>query len=65
MYMGWGVGVTMSDVTTQGAYRNGLSVIGATDLLVSNCTFANTGNKGRYNEADTLTPINGGTAPRA
>ena len=65
MYLRWAKDISMGGVTTQGAYRNGLSVIGATDLLVSPCTFANTGNVGRYNEADTLTPVNGGTAPRA
>ena len=68
-----GDGIYLNDVTnavirnltTHGAYRNGLSVIGARGLLVENCTFANTGNIGRYNGGDKLTQSNGGTTPRA
>jgi hypothetical protein len=65
VHLRWAKDISMGGVTTQGAYRNGLSVIGTTDLLVSHCTFANTDNVGRCNEADTLTPMNDGTAPRA
>lgn len=55
---------TVRNVTTFGAYRNGLSVIDASDLLVENCSFLSTGNTGRLNGGDALTPKTGGTAPR-
>jgi polygalacturonase len=54
-------GVTDSrvhNVTTDGAYRNGLSIISAENLLVDNCSFLNTG----HFPWDNAT---GGTAPRA
>ena len=52
-------------LTCSGAYRNGMSVIHAVDLLVQNCTFRNTGGRGKYNGGDRLTAKSGGTAPRA
>lgn len=48
----------LHNVTTDGAYRNGLSVISAIDLLVNECAFLNTGHFPGL--AST-----GGTAPRA
>ena len=65
IYLNTVTNAVIRNVTTHGAYRNGLSVIGARKLLVENCTFANTGNVGLYNGGDKLTPSNGGTAPRA
>eukprot|EP01048_Picozoa_sp_COSAG05_P002172 COSAG05_NODE_83_length_20755_cov_5.928011_3_plen_1366_part_00 len=48
----------LHDVTTQGAYRNGLSIISAIDFLVDSCSFLNTGHFPG-------TVATGGTAPRA
>jgi hypothetical protein len=59
------IGGVFRNITTDGAYRNGMSVIYAENLLVENCSFRNTGNRGTYNGGDRLTPANGGTAPRA
>ena len=65
LYLRWIINVNVFNVTTEGAYRNGLSVISAKGLRVLDCTFANTGNTGKYNGADAITPLDGGTAPRA
>lgn len=43
IFLRWATDVVIRDVVTDGAYRNGLSVISATNLLVDGCTFANTG----------------------
>ena len=59
------IGGVIKNVTTDGAFRNGLSIIYAVDLLVENCTFRATGGQGKYNGGELLTPANGGTAPRA
>jgi hypothetical protein len=65
IYLRWIANVVLQSITTDGAYRNGLSVIGATDLQVLSSSFLRTGNTGRLNAGETLTPMNGGTAPRA
>ena len=56
---------SVTNVTTDGCYRNGMSIISAENLLVEDCTFANTGARGRWNGGETLTARTGGTAPRA
>jgi hypothetical protein len=58
-------GCLVRNVTTSGAFRNGMSVISAVDLLVEGCLFSQTGAKGRWNGGDTLTTKNGSTAPSA
>jgi hypothetical protein len=55
----------IKNVTTDGAYRNGLSIVGARNLLVEDCVFGNSGSKGKYNGGETLNSATGGTAPRA
>lgn len=65
IYLRWIANVVIQGVTTDGAYRNGLSVIGANGLQVHSCRFLRTGNTGAKNGGETLTPMNGGTAPRA
>ena len=57
--------VLIRNVTTVGAYRNGLSVISASNLLVEDTAFVNTGAQGRWNGGDALNATNGGTSPRA
>jgi hypothetical protein len=42
VYLGGGTGTTVTDVTTDGAYRNGLTVISSDSLTVTNCAFNNT-----------------------
>lgn len=58
-------GVLIRNITTVGAYRNGLSVISASNLVVEDTAFVNTGAQGRWNGGDTLNATNGGTSPRA
>ena len=65
IYVGNIEGGVIRNVVTDGCYRNGMSIIRAIDLLVEDCQFLNTGNTGRYNGGEQLTPANGGTAPRA
>eukprot|EP01050_Picozoa_sp_SAG11_P008604 SAG11_NODE_768_length_7269_cov_3.840725_7_plen_210_part_00 len=55
-------GCTVRNVTTEGAYRNGLSVISAKDLLVEGFLFSQTGAKGTVNGGEWLTTKNGSTA---
>ena len=59
------IGGVIKNVTTDGAFRNGLSIMYAVNLLVENCMFRATGGQGKYNGGELLTPGNGGTAPRA
>ena len=65
IYVGSIEGGVIRKVITDGCYRNGMSIIRAIDLLVEDCQFLNTGNTGRFNGGEMLTPANGGTAPRA
>ena len=63
IYVGSIEGGVIRNVVTDGAYRNGMSIIRAIDLLVEDCQFLNTGNTGRYNGGEKLTRPTAGPPP--